>query len=182
MPRSIDYHRLEEDKRSQIRLESLISAALNAGRPAEVTLDQELINRWIAARHELWPGEVPSLGFFSRPAIVLEEGNRIRAAATVEYAGVHSVLSGSIQIELDGGVLRITPEEVRIGVLPAPTSFMEDALRSLIEESDSAILKVVDHHVETRNEWVWPNGKRLFRIAELSISDGKVRAVLESLE
>lgn len=181
-PRSIDYHVLDDDKRTQIRLENAISTALNAGRAEEAVLSQDLLNRWIAGRHELWPGEVPSLEPFSRPMIVLEDGNRVRVAATVAYGGMSCVVSSTFRVELDEREIRILPDSAQAGVFPVPELLVEKAVRKLIDKAGAAALDIRDHRLVLRNEWVWPNGKRLFRVAALSISGGELRVTMEPLE
>jgi hypothetical protein len=178
-PHSIDYRRLEDDKRAQHRLENRISAALNDSRPVEFVLDQDQLNRWIAARDELWPGEVPSLAPFSRPQIMLEEGNRLRLAALVEHAGTRVVLSAVFRIDLQGETLVVRWGSVRAGALPTPGALLEDAARKLADRLALPDHAVGDDRITLPSAGRWPNGKRRFRVTGFAIGAGELRVRLE---
>lgn len=178
-PLSIDYERLEDDKRAQHRLENNISAALNDNRPVEFTLDQAQVNRWIAARDELWPTEVPSIAPFSRPLVVFEDGNRVRLAARVEHLGLRVVLSAVFHVELRADELAVTWGSVRAGTLPMAGKLLEQAARKLAERLNLPDHAVGDGRITLPNEGRWPNGKRPFRITGLTITGGELHVRLE---
>jgi hypothetical protein len=178
-PRSIDYERLEEDKRAQHRLENTVSAALNDSQPVEFTLDQDQLNRWIAARDELWPAEVPSIEPFSRPQVALEEGNRVRLAALVEHSGMRVVLSVVFELELQDDALVVSWGSVRAGALPTPGKLLEEAARKLADRLDLPADAIRDGRITLPNEARWPNGKCPFRITGFTISDGELSVRLE---
>ena len=113
-PASIDYSRLERDKHAQLQLENQISAALNKGRSIEIELEQSQVNRWIAGRAELWPGEAPSLAPFARPQVEFLRGRRVRVGALWERSGLAVVLSVTLHVELENGVLVISWAAVRV--------------------------------------------------------------------
>lgn len=182
IPRSIDYGTLEDDKRAQVQLENRVSAALSAGQSVELTLTQDQLNRWIAARGELWPGKLPSLEPFEHPMIVLEEGNRIRVAASAVYAGVRAVISLTFRVELTEGEVVIAADSLHAGALPIPTGVFAKNLRNRMERAPTQVLEFDGERLVLRNEWVWPNGKRLFRAAALWTADGALRITLEPLE
>lgn len=178
-PLSIDYGRLQDDKRCQLRLENEISAALNHDRPIEIELDEARVNRWIAAREELWPAEAPSLEPFSRPQVVFLGGNRVRVGALLERSGMRVVLSATFRVDLQADRLVITWEAVRAGVLPTPRRLIEKAVRELAGRWRIAEQALTEREMTLPIEGTWPNGKRRFRLADLSIGDGSVRVVLE---
>lgn len=180
-PLSIDYQRLEGDKSAQHHLENKISAALNENRSVRFTLDEARLNRWIAARDELWPAELPSIEPFSHPQVLLESGNRVRLAARVTHAGMQVVLSATFQVDLQPDGLVVTCDSVQAGALPAPRTLLEKAARKLAHRLDLPDHAVDNGRVTLTNEWLWPNGKRPCRISELSITDGELHARLEPL-
>jgi len=180
-PLSVNYQALEDDKRAQHRLENTISAALNADEPIEVTLSQDQLNRWIAARRELWPGETPSIEPFSRPQVVLQKNNRVCLAAQVDYSGVQSVLSAVFQVALKDDHLIVTWDSVHAGALPAPRELLEKAALKAARRLDFPTQSVSDGRVKWPNEWIWPNGKRRFRITELALAFGEIHVRLEPL-
>jgi len=178
-PRSIDYERLEDDKRAQHRLENTISATLNDDRPVEFSLDEAQLNRWIAARQELWPTELPSIDPFSRPQVLLENGNRLRLAARVEHSGMQVVLSAMFQVDLQADALVVTWDSVQAGALPTPRALLEKAARKVAERLDLPDHAVTDGRITLPNEWLWPNGKRPFRISGFLITSGELHVRLE---
>ncbi len=180
-PLSIDYQRLEDDKRAQHRLENTISAALNDRRPVVIELDEAQVNRWIAARDELWPTEVPSIEPFSHPQVVLESRNRIRLAAQVEHAGTQVVLSAMFHVDLQPDAVVVTWDSVQAGTLPTPRVLLEKAARKVAGYADLPDQAVADGRITLPNEWLWPNGKRPFRITGFTITSGKLRVQLEPL-
>lgn len=180
-PLSIDYQRLEDDKRAQHRLENIISASLNDSRPVELELEQDQLNRWIAARNELWPGEVPSIEPFSRPQIMLEDGNRVRLAARVEHAGMRVVLSAVFEVELHEDALVVAWDAVRAGALPTPAKLLDQAAHKLADRLDLPADAVADGRITLPNRGRWPNGQCRFRITDLTITAGRLRVRLEPL-
>jgi hypothetical protein len=177
-PTSIDYARLQDDKRCQLRLENEISAALNNNKPVEIELEEAQVNRWIAARDELWPGETPSLEPFSRPQVVFLEPNRVRLAALVEHSGMPVVLSATFRIDPQPDGLVLSWERTRAGVLPAPGKLIEQAARRLTQRLRLGQQAATAGQVKLPGEWTWPNGQRRFRLADLAINDGVLRVTL----
>jgi hypothetical protein len=177
-PVSIDYGRLEDDKRAQLGLENRISAALNDRRPVEVELDEAQVNRWIAARHELWPTEAPSLEPFERPQIVFLSDNRVRVAALAKRAGVRVVLSATFRIDLQSDGIVVKCDAVHTGALPTPRRLIEKAAGTLADRLRLDRATVSAGIMTLPNEGTWPNGKRRFRITDLSIEDGRAHLKL----
>ncbi len=180
-PASIDYGRLQDDKRAQLRLENEISAALNRNSPIEFELDQGQVNRWIAARHELWPAEAPSLEPFRRPQIVFLDGNRVRLGALLDRSGLQLVLSATFRLEAQADGLAVTWDAVRAGALPTPRRLIAEAARKLTDRLGLDRQALINGRMTLPIEGTWPNGKRPFRIVDLSISGGVLRVRLEPL-
>ncbi len=180
-PLSVDYQWLEEDKRAQLRVENTISAALNENRTVEFKLDQARLNRWIAARDELWPTEVPSIEPFSHPLVILEGDNVVRLATRVEYSGARVVLSARFRIEPREDDLVVSWDCVRAGTLPAPGKLLEKAAREVAARLNLPAEAVGDGRLVLPREGLWPNGKRPFRLTSILITAGEVHVQLEPL-
>ena len=189
-PPRIDYARLQDDKRAQLRIENEVSAALNAGRAAEIVLEESQVNRWIAARDELWPGQVPSLEPFQRPQLTFLGDGRVRLAALVERAGVAVVLSATFRVALKEGNLLVEWDAVHAGLLPAPATLIEDAARKIVRylrlrdgaaDGDGTLPDEAARagHVTLPAEATWPNGRRRFRVTQVAIEPGSARIRLE---
>jgi hypothetical protein len=184
-PPSIDYNLLEEDKRTQLRLENEISAAVNRDDSVTIELDQDQVERWVAARHELWPGEVPSLGPFRQPQVDLLDENRFRVGALIEQAGVEAVVSATFQFEVTPETITVTWDHIHTGALRTPRTLIAKVARKassrLGGRLSAAELEqaITDRKAALPNDFIWPNGKRRVRIAEMTIEGGELRVKLE---
>ncbi|RMF75796.1 MAG: hypothetical protein D6744_13050 [Planctomycetota bacterium] len=177
-PAVVDYARLDSDNRALVNLLDRIGVELNGGRALELRLEQDQINRWIAARDE-WPEAVGrvDLGDLRSPQVLLLSGNRARLAAMVERGGFGVVLSCDVRFELDGEKLLIYWEQFRAGLLPAPRALIEEAL-SRSARSSALRAAAESGRLSLPNRWVWPNGKPEFVFRAIEISDGTARIEL----
>jgi len=180
-PASIDYTRLENDKRAQLDLENRISRDLNRGQPVEIELSQEQVNRWIAARDELWPGEVPSIEPFRRPQVFFLDDNRVRLAALVSKGGVRSVVSLTFRVRVAGEAVVFERGRMRAGVLPAPQRLLTEVLGRVAPRLNLSETAFEQGHFRVPAEGVWRNGRRRFRITDVTIHDGTARVRMEPL-
>ncbi len=181
-PQSIDYARLEEDKRTQLHIENQVSAALNQHRSINVELTEAQINRWIAARDELWPGQVPSLEPLHRPMIRFLDGNRVSLAAEAQRGALQAVVSLTLEVTLAGENVEISWSAARAGALPLPRGFLEQVAHKLEGAVHSSSVNLTDGRIVLPRTGLWPNGKRRFRVAALTIEAGRLRIQLEPLE
>lgn len=180
-PASIDYARLKADKRELVGLVDEIGAALNGRRSIDLEFHEDQINRWITARAEIWPDSQTSLEPLRRPQITLLDGDRVRVAASVGWAGLEPIVSGTCRFELKDDQLTVICETVRVGVFPAPRGWVADLARRLPASSNVVRDADSDAGFTFRNEWVWPNGKRRFRIRRLEVSAGHAVVTLEPI-
>ncbi len=176
-PASVDYRLLDEDKRAELAFENRISAALNADQAVEITLDQQQVNRWIAARHELWPGEPPSLEPLEAPQVYFLDHDRIRLAGVLRRAGLAAVVSVVLELELADDRLELRWQTPRAGLVPLPGLDMTRLLGRL--NLPGAQLQAGRLTLPT--EGVWPNGRRRFRLVDLDVSAGELRLRLVPL-
>jgi hypothetical protein len=180
-PVNVDYSRLAADKRELVGLLDEIGAALNANRPIEVVLREEQINRWIAARDELWPGLQVELVGLAFPQVNLLENNRIRVAATARNGPVSVILSAVGRCELTDDQVRVRIERVSSGRLPILRDPVLEPLRRAIAESGGPRVSMDGDTITISNAWRWRNGERRFRVADFETARGMVRLRLEPL-
>ncbi|TWT41134.1 hypothetical protein RAS1_38270 [Phycisphaerae bacterium RAS1] len=176
----VDRARLESDKRDLAALVSNISDALNAGRPAEISLDRAQLNRWLAARRELWPdAELP--GWLSEPCVALEQPNRVQVGGLLRLGVLAAVLSVEFSVRADAAYLYINPTDAAVGSLPITTGW---ALTEVVARGEGQLQRItLDGRpgVKVLNEWVWPNGKVPFCIENLRITADRLSARLVPL-
>lgn len=179
-PGSIDYTQLAADKSELFRRQDAVSAALNAGRPVEIELGQAQVNRWLAARGEIWPHlPADALAPFDAPQVEFMDGNRVRIAAEAAYRGLRGVVSVVGAVEPGTERVRIRWEQVGLGRLTIPRRWVIDAARETLVRVLEEHGTVGDAAIELRNEWIWHQGRPRFSIRELEITSGKARIVLQ---
>lgn len=178
-----------------------IGDSLVEGRSFEVSLKDEHVTGWLACLDQVLPGTQfflpPEL---SDPAVRFEDG-QIRVGLLFSHRGWRAVINATMIVELidRGQAIRITCVNVKGGSLTAPGWLLRrlaKALRrSLLEQQhdqadrlqdDSMIerLQSVDDLLEgwiIRNEFVWPNGDRPFRIGAIHSGGGTARIMIEPL-
>lgn len=163
--------------------------SLAAGRPFEVELNADRVNEWLAAWPKLYPADnplasrdihEPAIGFSSRGVDV---GARFRSNV-LEAIG-HARLD--VRLSHDGSELLIAVARVRVGSLPAPRSLVLRLLRRSLESppGDEGRLQGVvgsDGRFHVVNRFIWPNGRRAFRIHSLALDrPGTMRLTIEPL-
>lgn len=183
-----------------------VSDQMVLGQPFTVELDEAEINRFIAARADLWPeGRTDFPDGIAGPAVAFEEG-RVRVGCVVRVAGddraggfVVSV-AAVIEFARDTGELRLRLESTRVGALPLPLALVRraiqryagpqaaDAMAKLgeasairVQDPRGAAEQWFDHGVAMVNRFRWPNGERRFRIEQVEVSPGRCRVTIDPL-
>ncbi|MBW7904116.1 MAG: hypothetical protein LC135_13750 [Phycisphaerae bacterium] len=174
-PRSVDHARLAIDKAAAFRTVDEISAALNARQPIEFALDEAQVNRWLAARCEIWPdAELARLTPLERPLVHMLPDGTLRVAATVAAGEWRGVLALTFRFETAGDELVIHWTGVQFGALPVPRHWVSGAIDRFVP-SQAAPLRAFDQGASRiPNRWTWPNGRRDFRIERLEVRAGEV--------
>ncbi|MFN0137173.1 MAG: hypothetical protein ACKVS9_13775 [Phycisphaerae bacterium] len=193
-PAAIDYSKLEADKRTVVTLGDRIGDALNARKPIEFEITDEQLNRWIAAKDE-WPtGRDLDFAPFQQPYVEFLDDNRVRIAATVTQRGISLVASFVGQVAIEAEHVVVTVDSLHAGAAPLPWSRIEAALQQALGEHDEGH---ADGHTDAHagghdgasrasngklrfdNHFVWPNGRRNYRISEISTTAGRAKLTLQ---
>lgn len=180
-PAAVDHSRLWADKAALVKLQDDISAALNAGRSIRLELDAAQVNRWLAARAEMWPDAALDLGPLSDPQVCFAHAG-IRLGATARRGGFGSVVSLECSIDVTDDSVVIYCESARLGAVPIPLAWLTDRLAEPFSSGPLIVREDLPGAAAIANDWIWPNGKRRCRLGELSIDDGKASVLLEPLE
>jgi hypothetical protein len=179
-PAPIDRERLRADKAGLVGLEDEISAAVNRGQEIRFRLDEAQINRWLAARAEMWPEWLIDLGSFQDPQVSLGEGE-IRIGATAIKGGLRTVVTLTCRVDVQADRVTVEHGGLRLGAIPVPNALISDLVRQVSANSEGTIQADKPGTVALENDWVWPNGKRRCRLRELNVSNGIAEVVLEPL-
>ena len=179
-PAAIDYSRLDADKRDATNLGDRIGDGLNALQAVEIVLDQAQLNRWLAARTEL-PGVTLDLGPLRNPFVDLLDENSVRIGALVERGGVQVVASVTTTMAVAADSLQFRIDRIQAGAAPAPLGLIEPLMREALQRAGESDRMSADGAIVVPNDFVWPNGKKRFRITKIQIDDQTVRIRLEPL-
>jgi len=177
-PQAIDRSRLEQDKQDLVNLFDGIGTALNTGRPVTVELDEAQVNRWLAARRELYPerGGV-SLGPVQDPTLEFMGRNRFRVAGRLGDTW-GAVVSATGRFELTDDNFNVRLESVHAGALPAPLSLLSRAFGPALAEHLPAVRRSPEGGLSVPRRGVWPNGKRPFRLVAIEADGESLRLTL----
>ena len=202
-PIRLDEQGYQHARRDAVAMADSISDQLVQGKEFELVLTDRSVNEWLAALPRVWPEAKQSLPDEIRdPAVRFAEDN-IRFAAHFDKNGWQAIVSVDLFVRVsdDGTSVTIALAGARGGSLPVPRAVIERLLRPLIEHArssgknhgtdatspwDAAVKSVrsVDQlftGVTSRNRFVWPNGKRPFRIASIRATNGELRISLHPL-
>ena len=153
---------------------------MNAGQSVRFQVPDDQINRWFAARAELWPEGLLDFGGLIDPWVSFD-GDELHAAATVQRGALRGVIVLAGRVEVRDDVVLVHCERARLGTLPIPLAWFSGALAQ-VRSANSAIVGWDDARTLTlRNQWIWPNGKRNCRLREFRLSNGLADVVLEPL-
>jgi len=193
-PALLDDGGVERASRRAIRWAAEISDRMVRAGPFDVFVTETELNEFAVVLPALfpdafqdWPEEI------SGPAVAFRDG-LIHVGLLCEYGGWRAVVVLRLTVTLsgDGRSLRIALSGIRGGALPIPRGWISASLRgplgrlkasirprvharyqSLLNRIDS--LDDLVSGVRIPNRFVWPNGKRPFRLTVVEVGDRRLR-------
>lgn len=180
VPASADFSRLQTDQSDLVRLADAIGRSLNAREAIEFTLPADQVNRWLAARRELFPEIVfPELDrLLVRPMIrIVPQG--VVAAAVVELRGWPVVMSATLRPNLLEDAIEVELAEARVGRLSAPQVALDQIAAAIRRAQAPPQSSMGGGRIRLPRRLVWPNGKCRFSVARLDFEEDKVTVRLE---
>ena len=159
------------------------------------TLTDRQINEWIYCRGEIWPdaeGVLPA--FLAEPMIVFRPGEII-LAGRYEGGEVQTVVNAGFTPTIEGDDLLIRLNSAGGGSLPVPRALISGPLAELLTSeqlwsrlqiepgldndhlTQDRIAELIESTAKgwrVRNRFVWPNGKRPFRINGVSVEEHRL--------
>jgi len=170
-----------------------ISEKMVGGEPFEIILHDRSVNEWLAALPHILPDTRRSMPRGISKPVVRFDPDAILIAARCSRGGWEVIASLTMEMRvLENGNLRLALRKVYGGSLPVPGMVVEAMLKPLRELDDPVhtveplldglrSVESVDglfEGVEIRNRFIWPNGRRVFRVDSITIVDGAVRLVV----
>ena len=158
-----------------------LNLAMQGDERFDYVVDEARLNRWIAAREQIWPGlrqyVPPELQW---PVVAFRE-NGIVVAGVVEIGGVRSVLSVILSVRAEPDRMIVKLARCRLGAVPVPhwmvRRFLEAMSRSAPPESAGHPRDLLKGMV-LENRFDWPNGARRFRISAVEVRTGHLVATI----
>jgi len=158
-----------------------LNLAMQGDQPFDYVVNEIRLNRWIAAREQIWPGLRQYVPRELQWPVVAFREEGVVVAGVVEIGAVRSVLSVilSVQAEPDRMVVKLA--RCRLGAVPVPHRMV----RRLVEAmSRSAPPESAGHPRDLltglvlENRFDWPNGARRFRISAVEVRTGHLVATI----
>jgi hypothetical protein len=177
-PASIDYNQLRADRSALARLQDRISTALNSGRDIRVELTEAQIDRWLAARNEIWPQAATGFDRWQDPLITIHD-NDLRITVTVAANGWRFVLRLAGRVAVSPESLTVEITAAAIGRLPLPPTALVAALERWVQPPAAVLRRGATFTFP--NHWTWANGRKPFVLTELQATNGQVSATLAPL-
>lgn len=195
---------LTEDDLQRLRREAIsfvddIGDQLVRGRPFVLEIRERRINEWLgaivaaSADDPDWPIRITS-------PVTHVGDQRIQLGAIFERNGWRSVLHLGCTVRLvdAGRSLHVALEGVYCGAVPLPRRIIRDVLTPHLihlwrdgDATDANCIRILDREVcgvdelfagiSFPNRFVWPNGKRAFRIDGIEFEAGGVRVKIQPL-
>lgn len=180
----------------------VVGDRLVARKPFELVLTDRQVTEWLTALPDIWPEAGQAIPpEISEPAVRFADGG-ILIGAHVANKGWRVIVSVRLVVDIadDGSTVGLRLAGVYGGSLPFPRPLLERMVdRKLRQESGSqaaaapeprAVIQSADDirsakqlfdGIRTPNRFVWPNGRRPFRIEGITIRDGELRLRIRPL-
>lgn len=173
VPAAINYATLNDDKAALVALYDRASAALNRRLPAVIEIDEALLNRAIAAHDEFWPELRELFAGLRDVRVRMHDGGEIEVAAVPTQLDLPVLAVLGARFSVDSR-LRADLTHVGIGRLQIPGSLLWSRLRDSLALERLNRVAVDERGLAIFNEWVWENGRVLFRVSRIEVSAGKL--------
>ena len=173
---------------------------LARGGEFEFKLSAGTVNKWIAARADLWPDAGEMTPPWIKEPVVAFIDDRVVIAARYERDDWRAVLSAHFEVVPEGNTLVIRMVKSAAGSLPLPFALISDAVDEHLADvfgKDGALpfksgalptrmerlesVQTLLDGWEMENRIYWSNGRRHFRIMELHAENGWLVLKVETL-
>jgi hypothetical protein len=112
-----------------------IGRHMEAGQPFTITIPDECLNRWLAARSEIWPGLGDALPKHIADPLISFQPGRAVLAVRYEESGLSSVLSLAVNLKIDPSraAIHVRVDNLRAGYLPVPRLLVDGPARRALD-------------------------------------------------
>ncbi len=201
-PAVLDSAGLRRARRDATNTMDFIGDQIVRGEPFDLTLSERSVNEWLAALPHVWPEAARQLGTEFTDLAVDFYAGVVRVGGHFSSKGVRVIASVGLILEKtdDGRYLRIALIGAHGGSLPLPHVVLESLLERLLRHARAMkrdphatanpLIRALGEAescedlflgLRVGNRFIWPNGRRAFRIADIEISDDLIRLRIEPL-
>lgn len=180
---------LSESHLSLARMEALrvvdsISDRIVQGEPFEVVLSEDQLNIWLAGLEQIWPEAAKQVPRSILDPFVDFAPGRVRLAARVESEGWRAIVTTQYSINLsdDLSVVAVGLTSVKCGSMRIPDFVLATSLdRPIRVQGEDFPVASLSKGIQIRNRFVWPNGRRPFRLGAFAFEEDSVRLRIDPL-
>jgi len=170
-----------------------ISRRIVAGEAFELSFADETVTEWLAALPHVWPDAAQAIPAQLSEHVVCFEPGAVRIGTLYADGGWRAVLSAAVEIDMsvDNREITLKLREAHGGSLPIPAAILHRLLANLDADSKESPSQRHGSGLDdptsllagtaVPNRFVWPNGKRPFRINQLELTKGRIRLTIEPL-
>ncbi len=185
-PAHVDDLTLETAQHSFTTFVDDTSHKMVKGTPFDIVLNQQQINIWLAAMPALFPQARKELPDWLSESAVSVSSDMLRVGVRYDKNGWRAILNAGVQLSVsqDGASIMLALREAHGGSIPIPHSTLKKILSGMIDHQNdkkSSILSQTQSVDEVftglniDNNFLWPNGRRPYRIESMSFHDGKIK-------
>jgi hypothetical protein len=184
-PRSLTEPELRQARMEAMRILDHVGDELVARKPFDAVVSQDQLNDWLSGLDQIWPDAARRIPHeVIEPLISFQTGS-LRTAARLESSGWRAIVStdSSLHLSSDKKNLVVRLNSVRCGAVPVPRFVVRWCVQPYLraETLHGFTLDQLYDGLLLENRFVWPNGKRPFRIDELGIERGTIRFRIQPL-
>ncbi len=173
---------------------SQLSKTINRREDSVFALSGKTATEWVVLRQELYPDAKEWLPPWIRNPVIVFENDSCVIGARIDYKSWQAIIGIHLVAEVNENTVTIRVERVTAGSLPVPKSVVGNIMERLLNNSGLDIdtlpdfaasvvgklrttdsTQIVTQGVSWTNLFKFPNGKRLFKIGEVSTVDGELR-------
>ncbi|MFQ5489085.1 MAG: hypothetical protein ACE5GE_00070 [Phycisphaerae bacterium] len=178
-----------------------ISDRIVKGDRFEISLTDQMVTEWCAARGQIWPDADEWLPEWLKDPMVAFTPGRIVLGARLDRGAWQSIVGAHFSIETLGDDLILRLEEVTAGALPIPLASLAGPVEQLIHSQrldpdslpdelaravqkmrDGPALSFLSQGQRVPGPLIWKNGDRPYFIRSVQVDDGWTKLIVEPLQ
>jgi hypothetical protein len=181
-PYALSESHLQAARMEALRILDSVSDRMVQGEPFEIVLSDHQLNVWLAGLDRIWPEAARQFPSFVADPFVKFTPDAMDVAARVESKGWRAIVSTRYTLALshDKSTLTVGLSSATCGSMGLPRSLVAAALPARVGVGGRGYdVAGLFNGLTLANRFVWPNGRRAFRLSEVTVNSGSVRIRIE---